>query len=86
MPWALFGKFTFFSPLIFVDVLTFRRQIIIILSRYRTGLTGSLVQGYYYLTLQALSTILIRVRFMRSGNPPYDLIDINKEYLAHGAC
>ena len=49
MPWALFGKYTFSSPLIIVDALTFRGQIVIILSRYRTGLTGSLVQDYYYL-------------------------------------
>ena len=80
VPWALFGKFTFSSPLIYVDVLTFHQQILIILSRYRTGITGSLVQDYYYLTRQALSTILIKVWFMRSENPPHDLIDTNKEY------
>ena len=49
VPWPLFGEFIFSSPLIFVDVLTFRRQIVIILSRYRLGFTGPLVQGYYYL-------------------------------------
>ena len=68
-----------------MNVLIFRRQIVLILSRYRTGLTGSLVQGYYYLARQALSTILIRVWFMRSENPHHDLIVINKEYLAHSA-
>ena len=36
-------------PLDFMDILTSRRQIIIILSRYRPGFAGSLVQDYYYL-------------------------------------
>ena len=80
------GKFIFSSPLVFVDVLTSRRQIILILSRYRLGYTDSLVEGYYYLAREALSTLLIRVWFMRCGFPPHDLIDTNKEYLAHDAC
>ena len=50
--WALFGKFIFSYPLVFVDVLGSRRQIILILSStalVRLGFTGPLVQGYYYL-------------------------------------